>query len=227
MKRIISTIFILIGIVFISLPYASKRIIKEKVKTNQNILEEITIEEIEENETTEAEYDYSSVRDVEARSVITKVNHSYNKSIIGQIIIPDLDMNLPILKGTNDANLMAGATTMIEDQQMGEKNYPLAGHYMKDESLLFGSLIHIEEGSIVKITNKKMTYEYRIYHTLLVPETSIYMLEHEQAKERGKPIISLMTCYYTSKNQQRFFALGELIDEYPNNGRLDIRVLRK
>lgn len=25
-----------------------------------------------------------------------------------------------------------------------------------------------------------------------------------------------MTCYYTSRNGQRFFALGELVDEYPH-----------
>ena len=60
-----------------------------------------------------------------------------------------------------------------------------------------------------------MVYEYRIYDTLIVPDTAMYMLEHDIAEERGKPIISLMTCYYTSKNGKRFFALGELVDEYP------------
>lgn len=86
---------------------------------------------------------------------------------------------------------------------------------MKDKSLLFGSLMDIEEESIVKITDKKTVYEYKIYETVLVPDTAMYMLEHNRAEDRGKPIISLMTCYYTSKNGKRFFALGELVDEYP------------
>jgi sortase A len=47
-----------------------------------------------------------------------------------------------------------------------------------------------------------------------VPETALYMLDQERAELRGKPIISLMTCYYTSKNGKRFFALGELVDTY-------------
>ena len=41
------------------------------------------------------------------------------------------------------------------------------------------------------------------------------MLDNKRSEEQGKPIISLMTCYYSSKTGKRFFALGELVDEYP------------
>jgi sortase A len=110
---------------------------------------------------------------------------------------------------------MAGAGTMVPDLKMGEGNFSLASHYMKDPSLLFGNLLNAEPGMQVRITDKINIYEYEIYETVLVPETAIYMLDHERADERGKPIISLMTCYYTSKNGKRFFALGELVDTYP------------
>lgn len=96
---------------------------------------------------------------------------------------------------------------------MGKGNYSLAGHYMKDNQL-FGGLLNIEEGTIVKITNKKIIYEYKIYDTQIVADTALYMLNDDRAEKRGKPIISLMTCYYTS-NGKRFFALGELVNEYP------------
>ena len=92
---------------------------------------------------------------------------------------------------------------------------PRAGHYLSTKTTLFGPLLDIEIGTIVKITNKSVVYEYEIYDTKIVPETAMYMLEEKQAEDRGSPIISLMTCYYTSKNGQRFFALGELIDAYP------------
>lgn len=103
---------------------------------------------------------------------------------------------------------------MSPEIQMGKGNYSLAGHYMKD-NLLFGSLLNIEIGTIVKITDKNKVYEYEIYDIEIVPDTAFYMLDQDRAKKRGKPIISLMTCYYTSKNGKRFFAMGELIDEYP------------
>ena len=218
MKKIISTILILIGIIFLSIPYLNNLIIKRNLKAKQNIVEGVTVNEIEENNNRKAEYDYSNIKDVEISNTISGITKFDSKNIIGQIIISDLDINLPILKGTTNANLLVGATTMIEDQEMGKKNYPLAGHYMKDKSLLFGGLMDIEKDTIVKITDKKMVYEYRIYDTLIVPDIALHMLDHDRAKERGKPIISLMTCYYTSKNGKRFFALGELIDEYPYEG---------
>jgi sortase A len=103
---------------------------------------------------------------------------------------------------------------MKPDLVMGEGNYSLASHYSKNNQL-FGGLLKIEKGAIVKITNKKVVYEYMIYDTQIVPDTALYMLDNNRADKRGKPILSLMTCYYTSKNGKRFFALGELVDQYP------------
>jgi sortase A len=73
----------------------------------------------------------------------------------------------------------------------------------------------IELDSIVMLVDKETVYEYKIYDKVIVEETDFYMIEQEQSKKRGVPIISLMTCYYTSKNGKRFFALGELVKEYP------------
>lgn len=218
MKKTISSILIIIGILLIVSPLINNQIIKNRVEISQEITKEITVEQIEENEEEEAVYDYEDIRDVEIRSTIAATidmdKAKINENIIGQIIIEDLNINLPILKGVTHSNLLLGAGTMKADLVMGEGNYSLAGHYTKDKQL-FGRLLEIESGTIVKITNKKIVYEYMIYDTQIVPDTSFYMLDHDRAERRGKPILSLMTCYYTSKNGKRFFALGELVDQYP------------
>lgn len=214
MKRTISTILILVGLLLISTPYINKKIVENNSIKKVELMEKVTKEEIQENSKREAEYDFSQIKDVEITTTILGTAKFENESIIGQILIPELNINLPILKGVTHSNLLAGASTMVPDLEMGKKNYSLASHYMKDESLLFGSLIHIKPGTTVLITDKNRIYEYKIYDTMLVPETAMEMLDHEKAEERGKPIISLMTCYYTSKNGKRFFALGELVDEY-------------
>lgn len=215
MKRILSTLLIIIGLILIFSPLFSKKIIESRVNTTQVIVEEITAVEIENNTKEVAKYDFSAIKDVGITSTITGNINFNNKNVIGQLTIEDLNINLPILKGVTNSNLLAGAATMTPDMIMGKGNYSLAGHYMKDKSLLFGSLMDIDIGSKVKITDKKNIYEYEIYDTIIVPDTAFYMLEDKRAEMRGKPIISLMTCYYTSKNGKRFFALGELIDEYP------------
>jgi sortase A len=214
MKKFISTMAIIIGIIVLAIPYINNLIIQYNINTKRNILNEITPEEIEENKNTETNYDYDSIVDIETNSLLWEIKEFDNKYIIGQIAIPDLGIDIPILKGTTNSNLLIGATTMVEGQEMGEGNYPLAGHLMKNKSLLFGSLMDIEIGALVKVSDKKMIYEYKIYDTVVVPDTALNMLDDSKAEKRGKPIISLMTCYYSSKTGERFFALGELVDIY-------------
>ena len=214
MKRFISTLLIIIGIILIFSPIFNRQIIKHTVTTTQEVVQTVTAEDIEENLKQTAIYDFSAIKDVGVASTITGSINFNDKNVIGQLTIPDLNINLPILKGVTNSNLLAGASTMVDGIEMGMGNYPLAGHYMKEKGLLFGGLIDIEVGSKVKITDKKVIYEYEIYDTQIVPDTSFYMLDNDRAVKRGKPIISLMTCYYTSKNGKRFFALGELVNQY-------------
>ncbi len=222
MKKIISTILIITGILLLLLPLINDWLIKSKISTTKELVNEISPEEIQENtldqnseenvSEDETLFDYSSIEDVQLTTTISEAarfkKEEVNKNIIGQII------DLPILKGVSNSNLMIGAGTMKSNLVMGEGNYSLAGHYMKN-GLLFGNLLQIQTGTRVKITNKKNVYEYEIYDTQIVPDTAFYMLGQDRATNRGKPIISLMTCYYTSKNGKRFFALGELVEEYP------------
>ena len=215
MKRILSIIFILVGIVLLAIPNLNDYLIKRNIEKNIELVEEISYDEIEENQARDAVFDYSSIRDVSISTVLSNSSYFNNKSIIGFISIDDLNIHLPILKGVTDTNLLVGATTMRQSQEMGKGNYPLAGHYLRSKRTLFGPLLDIKIGTIVKITNKRVVYEYEVYDTKIVPETAMYMLEDKEAEDRGKPIISLMTCYFTSSNGKRFFVLGELIDSYP------------
>lgn len=215
MKKNISILLIIVGLILILTPAINNQMIKQKNKTVNKIIENISAEEIAKNIETDAEFDYSAIEDVDITSTIKGIINFDNKSIIGQIIVPDLDMNLPILKGITNANLAAGIATMVPNQKMGEGNYPLSGHKMKQKDLLFGALMDIQIGTIVYITDKETIFEYEIYDTVVVPDTAMEMLDNEKSEKRGKPIISLMTCYYSSKTGKRFFALGELVDEYP------------
>lgn len=234
MKKVLSTALIIIGLIFIASPFINDLLIKNQILSTKEIVDTITAEEIEDNTMVieeseddtileEVLYDYSEIEDIQITTTISEVirfnKDETNKNIIGQIIIDDLNINLPIMKGVTNSNLMVGAGTMKTNMKMGKGNYSLAGHYIKDGTL-FGNLLDAKIGTIIKITNKKVVYEYQIYDTQIVPDTSFYMISEDRATKRGKPIISLMTCYYTSKNGKRFFALGELIAEYPYDDKL-------
>lgn len=241
MKKIISTLLIVLGLILIVSPFINDILIKNKISSTNTLVQEITAQQIEENTQAmedpkeeegqdEVLFNYDAIEDVQITTTLSEVirfkKEDINKNIIGQIIIDDLNIDLPILKGVTNSNLLIGAGTMKSGLVMGEGNYSLAGHYMKD-GLLFGNLLDIQKGTKVKVTNKLVVYEYEIYDTQIVPDTSFYMLGEDRAIKRGKPIISLMTCYFTSKNGKRFFALGELVAQYPYDQNLIVNWLGK
>lgn len=224
MKRIIPVILVLIGVLFLLTPFITDQLVayysksiatqdmsNEVIRRNNQALDRASQDEDEDV----VDYDLTAVEDVSIMSVIKGSQNLDKELVIGSLYIPDLDINLPIMKGLNDANLMAGAATMKSKQDFGHGNYTLAGHKMKNEDLLFGSLMDIQLGSLAYVSNGETIYEYRIYDTEVVPDTAMYMLDNDRADEVGKPILSLMTCYFSSKTGKRFFALGELVDQYP------------
>lgn len=213
MKKAISIILIVVGLLLIASPYISKLAIKQKIKSANP--SDITAEMMEENNKNEAEFDYSSVKDIDISATLLSPSKIDKNLIVGQLVVPSINLNLSIVKGVNNTNLMAGAATMRPDQKLGEGNYPLAGHFMKQKDMLFGGLMEIKNGDIIRATDKKDIYIYRVYDTAAVPDDAVYMIENKKSEERGKPVISLMTCYYSSKTGKRYFVMGELESKIP------------
>lgn len=223
MKKAIPILLIIIGVLLLLTPFITDQLVAYYSKSiiSADISNEILRKNNEpsknnsEDQEFKIEYDFTAVEDVDILSVIKGSQNLDKDLVIGILYIPDLDMNLPIMKGLSDANLIAGAATMKAGQDFGVGNYTLAGHRMKKKNLLFGSLMDIELDSKIYVSNGENIYVYQVYDIKIVPDTAMDMLSDERADTRDKPIISLMTCYFSSKSGKRFFALGELVDEYP------------
>lgn len=210
-------LLIIIGIVIILLPSIAEEVIKRRAIESAEKAQKLTAEELEANRQRSAEFDFDSVCDIGISSALFGAEKFDQNHIIGELIIPDINLNLPVIKGISESNLMEGAATMKDNQIMGKGNFTLAGHCMKRKDSLFGGLMDIKEGSIIKLTDKKTVYEYVVYETLILQDTSTEMIDDSKSVERGRPIITLMTCYFSSKTGKRFFAIGELAHEYPYN----------
>ncbi len=216
MKKIFAILLIVFGIVLIFSPKAKDKVVEDRVKETVKVVEKITSEEIKVNEQNEeAEFDFSIVEDISVTGTLLDSAKINTDLLVGQLVIPSVDMNIPIFKGINNANLLAGSATMRKNQQMGTGNYPLAGHYMNEKNVLFGSLMDVKEGDLIRMTDKETIYEYVTYDVLIVPDSALYIIDDKESDKIGKPIISLMTCYYSSKTEKRFFVMGELVDSYP------------
>lgn len=222
-KNILFYLLITVGILIILIPTISDRKIKQKVETASEKIQEISPQELKKNDEQvlpKESYDFSKIQEISPNATFLAPENIDNSLLIGQIVVPSVKMNLSIFKGSTNDNLLAGATTMKDSDKMGNGNFTLAGHYNKDKSMLFGSLMDIKIDDIIKVTNKSKIYEYKVYQTKTVDDTAIYMISNKEAEKRGNPIISLMTCYYSSKTGKRYFVLGDLVKSYPYEEKL-------
>ena len=217
LRKIIFLLLVVSGAILILLPTYSKMKLRDEVQTAVKVIEEVTPEEIKENEEKEQPdeiFNFEQVDEISPTATFLD-NRPIDKSLlIGQLVIPSLDMNLCIFKGTTNYNLLRGLGTMKPDDKMGKGNYTLAGHNNGDRKLLFGALMDIKKGAIVRITDKTNIYEYKIYETKVADSTSLELLENSEAEKVGKPIISLMTCDKGTWTSNRFFALGKFVKKY-------------
>ncbi len=209
----VGIIFIIIGIVLSILPYFVNHNIEQQSIESIKALDDISHETLKANANKEAEFKFDEIQAISVTRNLAKGKINYEQ-IIGQIVIPSLNINLSIFNGTTNDNLLAGVTTLKPNQTMGKGNFSLAGHYTNSNGVLLNKLLEIKEDAIIRITDKNTIYEYKVYKIELVPATAIHLIEDQVAIDRQKPVISIMCCYYLNNPDKRFFVFGELINTY-------------
>ncbi len=149
--------------------------------------------------------------DVTIPTVNEVVQEAWNvndRDVIGGIAIPDVGISLPVFEGITKAGLMVGAGTMKAGQIPGYGNYSLAGHHMKDSSLLFGPLINLAPGSYIYITDLEYVYRYEVTEKKIIHQSETEVLD-----EQDRPVITLITCNISGVHtNERLMVRGELKD---------------
>ncbi|MEC1487793.1 class A sortase [Bacillus subtilis] len=206
-KKMIITVFILFGLLLISSPYIKGGIIAYLSKSQSESA--LTVEQLKKNNEREAEFEFDSIKPPELMDAVKAGFDHDKKAVIGRITIKSVDLELPIVKGTTNENLLIGAATMRRDQKMGEGNYPLAGHHLKQKNLLFGPLENIKTGAQIVITDFKKDYIYSVTSKDIISEMDADVVEETNKKE-----ITLITCDKAVKTEGRLVVKGELVDSF-------------
>ena len=100
MKKALPVLLILIGIILVSIPLLTEQIIKHY--NNGIAKEDITMEEIKSNikineGKEDIEFDFSVIQDIDIMSAIKGSMDFDRNLVIGILLIPDLDIDIPIL----------------------------------------------------------------------------------------------------------------------------------
>lgn len=139
----------------------------------------------------------------------------YSKDfIVGIIKAPSIDLELGILRGLLNDNLYIGAGTMKKDMVMGEKNYAIAGHHLS-RGALFHDVPDLKIGDIMYITDKETIYGYKVFSNKEVHETEVNVISDQVAVDRGKAVLTLVTCFTWDKPHIRTIVTGELVKTMP------------
>lgn len=214
--RILSIVLILAGIVLLALPRINHYIIGNRADSNNAVAEEMASEKMQGNLNSDTSFDFDSIEEINTSGTVLSPEYIDEDLIVGQLYIPSIDANLTVFNGVTNDILHAGIGTMRPDLEMGEGNFPIAGHYAHDDSLLFGDLTSVEIGDDVYLTDNETVYEYQVYDTRVVEPTEVHWIEQDIADEHGSPIISLMNCYYVDgqNTDDRYFVFGELVETH-------------
>lgn len=214
--RIFSYLLIIIGIILLALPTINQRKIGKRSENNYEVTLEMSADDLKNNLEAEASFDFDSIQEISTSGTWLSPEFIDPSLMIGRLYIPSIDVNVTVFNGITNDILHAGVGTMRPNLTMGEGNFPIAGHYSHDPSIMFGNLTSVEMGDKIYLTNNETIYEYEVYDTRVVEPNEVHWIEDAISEEHGKPIISLMNCYYVDgKNTgDRFFVFGELVDSY-------------
>ncbi|WP_020061527.1 class A sortase [Bacillus sp. 123MFChir2] len=128
------------------------------------------------------------------------------KQVIGHMSIPSIELELPILNGSTEKNLLSGAATVKEKQEMGKGNYALAGHNMSKKGVLFSDISKVKKNDKVYLYDSENEYEYAVEQiTQVTPD------KWEVVEDHGKNEVTLITCTSVLDNSKRYVVSGNLV----------------
>jgi sortase A len=128
-------------------------------------------------------------------------SYSFAKGdVVGVLTIPKLKKELPIIEGTDEAELEKGVGHYSDTKLPGQKDRIfLAGH----RDTVFKRMGEIEIGDILEVQLKSGLHQYEVFETFIVKETDLSVLKSTAPDE----ILTLSTCYpfeYLSSTNERY-----------------------
>ena len=182
--------------------------------TNKYQVSQVSKEKLEENNNSEGNFDFNSVKSISSEAVLSAQWDAQQLPVIGGIAIPEVEINLPIFKGLDNVNLFYGAGTMKPNQKMGEGNYSLASHHIftaeNASQMLFSPLVNAKEGMKIYLTDKDKVYTYEIREVKHVTPDRVDEIDDRE----GINEITLVTCVDYDATE-RIIVKGDLKDIKP------------
>ncbi len=169
---------------------------------------EYSTDDIKRNNQLDADFEFEAVQSLSIAEVLQAQIKASKMPVIGSIAVPSVHMQLPILKGVGNAVLAIGAGTMKPNQQLGQGNYALAGHYFEEKDILFSPLYQAQIGDIIYVTDMSNVYEYQLATKKIIAATDVYIVDDIP----NQTTLTLITC--AEKGSKRLALQADFVQSY-------------
>lgn len=134
----------------------------------------------------------ASVNVADYASAKSALQQSTNNWGIGKLVIPNQSIDLPILAGLANQNLLTGAATFRQEQQLGRDNYVLLAHNIYEQDVLLHRIKFLKTGDKIYTTDFKDVYVYTVSLNKVVKESEVSFIEKN--KPGTQPKLTLLRC---------------------------------
>lgn len=127
---------------------------------------------------------------------------------IGQIVIPKVEISLPLFSGVKNDQLLVGVGTLFPERTAENQNIVVLGHHLGRENLLFGKLVNVTVGDSIYLEYQHQFYQYQVSQTMTIQQTELQVLANSNQAE-----LTLITCDKPTHTEQRFVVKGKLVNQ--------------
>lgn len=179
---------------------------KKMEKSTQNALSNVSAKEIKDN--TKEFKDKGKMIDLKkiSKNSFPFVSDFSLDDVLGGIYIPKINLTLPITSTVNKEYKNISAVAVKPNQEMGKDNYILASNSTFNKKLLFTSIIYLNEGDKVFMTDKDKIYLYEVVSRKKVDMDRDYILEHLNKTSE----LTLITKYKNKETEKLIVVQAEL-----------------
>lgn len=198
MKKNLSMLFIIIGVLMVLFPllgklynhYQQEKFLEEWVDEGDMTDDEDYVMEPSVIVTDTPDSDNSNDAEKETEK-ISVAKPAYKPNIIGTIQISKINVNIPIVEGTTQQDLKYGAGHLKGTGKLGQVgNCALAGHRSYTFGKMFNRLDEISAGDEIIVNTKQNKYKYVVYDKKVIEPDDFSVLKYG----KGEKILTLVTC---------------------------------
>lgn len=226
MKNKISNLILVIGLLVIAYPFAIKAInhFNQTTAISNYKKEKVVQDEVEKQNEIDASNNYNN-RLASSEQIIditdnidsnnssspSKINFMNTSEVIGNLVIPKINVNLPIYDGATEANLKSGVV------HLDSTSYPtgdasthcvIAGHSGLTGVKLLDDLDKLEVGDNFEIDYLSNTTNYEVIDKKIVLPDDTSSLKIQE----GETLVTLVTCTPKYINTHRLLVTAKKVD---------------